>query len=267
MVEERRLGHSAQDGEIRIKSKAGQNLMNFFMNRCLTDPLVPSAFRQESIAASLAVIAEKLLTDNEKFNLTAITEPEEIFRRHLLDSLVCAQAVAEMSPSGKRLLDVGSGAGFPALPIAAALPELAVLAMDSTEKKCRHMTETAEAAGIRRFSALCGRAEDFGRNGVHRERYDFVTARAVARLPILAELCLPLLAVGGVFIAMKGKTAPEETRDSASALRLLGAEVLSSEEYRIPGDENARYLVCIRKNRAVPDAYPRHYSQIAKKPL
>lgn len=241
--------------------------MNFFENRCLTDAQIPVPFRREEIASALGVIAEQLLSDNARFNLTAITEPEEVFRRHLLDSLLCAEAIAALSPAGKRLLDVGSGAGFPALPIAAALPELAVLAMDSTEKKCRHMTQTAEAAGIRRFSALCGRAEDFGRNPTHRERYDFVTARAVARLPILSELCLPLLAPGGTFLAMKGKTAPEEMRDAQSALRLLGAECEGATEYRIPGDENARYLVRIRKVRPTPEAYPRHYSQIAKKPL
>ena len=241
--------------------------MSFFTDRCLQDPLVPALFRRPETAEALGIIAEKLLADNEKFNLTAITDPEEIFCKHLLDSLLCAEKIAGCSPAGKRLLDVGSGAGFPALPIAAALPELAVLAVDSTAKKCTHMNETAEAAGIRRFSALSGRAEAFGHDPIHRERYDFLTARAVARLPILLELCLPLLAEGGVFFAMKGKTAPEEVRDSAAALRTLGGVCEAMEEYRIPGDEGARYIVRIRKTGIVPPAYPRHYSQISKKPL
>ena len=226
---------------------------------------VPAEFRNGEIAHRMGVIAEQLLIDNEKFNLTAITEGEEIFHKHILDSVLCAAAI----PRGEdfSLLDVGSGAGFPSLPIAAARPDLRVTAMDATAKKCMHMNDTAAAAEISNFAAVSGRAEDFSKTKLYRESFDFVTARAVARLPILLELCLPFVRVGGCFIAMKGKTAPEEMEDSRKCLQKLGGTLLESRKYFVPGDENPRYLLTIRKISPTPAAYPRQYAQIAKKPL
>ena len=226
---------------------------------------VPAPFRTEEIARRMGAIVEQLLIDNEKFNLTAITDPEEIFYKHILDSVLCAAALPDVA--GKSLLDVGSGAGFPSLPIAAAWPDLRVTAMDATAKKCMHMNDTAAAAQISNFVAVSGRAEEFSRTKLYREQFDFVTARAVARLPILAELCLPFVRVGGCFIAMKGKTAPEELEDSIHGLQKLGGKVEDSRKYFVPGDENPRYLLTIRKISPTPAAYPRQYAQMAKKPL
>ena len=226
---------------------------------------VPAEYRTEEIARKMGTIAEMLLIDNAKFNLTAITDEAEIFHKHILDSVLCAAAIPTVEDGS--LLDVGSGAGFPSLPIAAARPDLRVTAMDATAKKCMHMNDTAAAAQISNFAAVSGRAEDFSKTALYREHFDFVTARAVARLPILLELCLPFVRVGGCFIAMKGKSAPEELADSRKCLQKLGGKVENSQEYFVPGDENPRYLLTIRKISPTPAAYPRQYAQIAKKPL
>ena len=226
---------------------------------------VPASCRGEEIARRMGVIAEQLLIDNEKFNLTAITDPEEIFYKHILDSAICADLLP--SQEAVTLLDVGSGAGFPSLPIAACRENVRGTAMDATAKKCMHMNDTAASAEISNFAAVSGRAEDFSKTKLYREQFDFVTARAVARLPILLELCLPCVKVGGCFIAMKGKTAPEEMEDSRKCLQKLGGKIENSRKYFVPGDENPRYLLTIRKISPTPAAYPRQYAQIAKKPL
>jgi len=228
---------------------------------------IPAAFRTEEIARRCAVIAAKLLEDNARFNLTAITAPDEILHKHILDSLIGAEAIASLAPDGGRMLDVGSGAGFPSLPAAAALPQMRVTALDSTAKKIVHIRETAAAAGIEGFSAIAGRAEEIARDGAHRAQYRIVTARAVANLPVLAELCLPFAAVGGYFLAMKGKNAPQEIAAAASAISRLGGGRPEMRQYAVPGDDAPRYLVIIRKERPTPGAYPRAYAQIAKKPL
>ena len=235
------------------------------LSRYLACEDVPAVYRTEEIARKMGTIAEMLLIDNAKFNLTAITDEAEIFHKHILDSVLCAAAIPAVEDGS--LLDVGSGAGFPSLPVAAARPDLRVTAMDATAKKCMHMNDTAAAAMISNFVAMSGRAEDFSKTALYREHFDFVTARAVARLPILLELCLPFVKVGGCFIAMKGKSVPDELADSRKCLQKLGGKVENSLEYFVPGDENPRYLLTIRKISPTPAAYPRQYAQIAKKPL
>ncbi len=232
----------------------------------LTSPLVPEEFRREDVARAAEVIVSQLLEDNAKFNLTAITEPSEIFYKHIVDSLLAARALntALRGVAAPEIADVGSGAGFPALPIAAALPRAHVTAIDSTSKKITHVMQTARACGFSTFTVASARAETLGRAPAYRESYDAVTARAVARLPVLAELCLPLVRQGGVLLAMKGETAPEEIADADEIVRTLGGTVENTAEYRIPGDEHKRYLVLIRKTSATPQKYPRSYAQIVK---
>ena len=225
---------------------------------------IPAPFRTEEIACRMGAIVEQLLIDNEKFNLTAITDPEEIFYKHILDSVLCADVIS--AGEDVTLLDVGSGAGFPSLPIAAALPKWRITALDATAKKCAHMRSAAARAQLANFSAINGRAEDVARTA-SREKYDFVTARAVANLPVLAELCLPLCRVGGFFLAMKGKSAADEIAAAAQGIETLGGKVVSCAEYRVPGDENPRFMVLIEKVRPTPAAYPRQYGVITKKPL
>lgn len=230
---------------------------------------IPAEFRTDVLSSRSAGIAAKLLENNEKFNLTAITDTDAVIEKHIMDSLIAADRIASLcGDTPARLLDVGSGAGFPSLPIAAALPHLSVTAMDSTAKKCTYMNETAAAAGIKNFKAVSGRAEELAaKDAPMRASFDFVTARAVANLPVLAELCLPFLRTGGTFVALKGANAPAEIDAAKSALKTLGAALAASEEYRILSDDAPRYLVLIGKTAPTPAAYPRHYSRIAKKPL
>ncbi|MGM9652353.1 MAG: 16S rRNA (guanine(527)-N(7))-methyltransferase RsmG [Eubacteriales bacterium] len=239
-----------------------------FARMYLELPELPDEFRTPELAAQMASLAETLLSDNQKFNLTAITEPREVLVKHILDSLLCARLIAGvLTPQDTTLLDVGSGAGFPALPIAAAIPQLAVAAIDSTARKCVHMNDSAAEAEIPNFAALAARAEILALNQDYREKYDFVTARAVANLPVLSELCLPFVRPGGLFIAMKGKSAPEEERAAAHAIASLGGKIEEERRYFVPGDESPRYFLLIRKISPTPAAYPRHFAQISKKPL
>ncbi len=244
--------------------------MENFINSYLSCGEIPAEFRTAELASACTEIAVQLLENNAKFNLTAITDPAEILHKHILDSLLAAEILSGKLPEGipqPRLIDVGSGAGFPSLPIAAALPKMRVTALDATAKKCAHMRSAAARAHLANFSAVNGRAEDLGRMPAQREKYDFVTARAVANLPVLAELCLPLCRVGGIFLAMKGKSARDEISAASAGIDKLGGRVVDCKEYRVPGDENPRYMVLIQKVRPTPAAYPRQYGTISKNPL
>lgn len=244
--------------------------MENFTTSYLSCDGIPVPYRTAELATACTEIAAQLLENNAKFNLTAITDPGEILHKHILDSLLAAEILSGRLPEGipqPRLIDVGSGAGFPSLPIAAAIPRMRVTALDATAKKCAHMRSAAARAHLANFSAVNGRAEELGRQNTHREKYDFVTARAVANLPVLAELCLPLCRVGGIFLAMKGKSARDEIAAASAGIEKLGGRVADCSEYRVPGDENPRYMVIIEKVRPTPAAYPRQYGTISKNPL
>jgi len=214
----------------------------------------------------LYTVCEELRDKSKKFNLTAITEPEEVLKKHIIDCVFAAKTVGELSGKGATLLDVGSGAGFPSLPIAATLPDVLVTAMDATAKKCVYMNETAALAGIENFKAVNARAEEAARSGMG-ESFDIVSARAVARLNVLMELCIPFLKVGGYFVAMKGAAAEEEMREAESAAKKLSAELVEMRQYTLPELTDARFLLIYRKKSKTPAAYPRNFSQISKRPL
>lgn len=202
---------------------------------------------------------------NEKFNLTAIRTPEDYLSKHVADCVSAARFIRPIIPHGGMILDVGSGAGFPALPLAVMLPDIKVTALDSTAKKLVYIGEAAARIGCTNVSTVTGRAEEvvFGR----RESFDVVTARAVARLNILIELCAPFVAVGGYFVAMKGALAAEEAAEAENAARLLGLAPAEITPYSLPCLEDSRAFVCYRKVSPTPDRYPRQYSKIVKKPL
>jgi 16S rRNA (guanine527-N7)-methyltransferase len=207
-----------------------------------------------------------LLIDwNTRINLTAITEREAVVVRHFLDSLSVVKAV-ELK-SGMRLIDVGTGAGFPGLPLHIVTPGLYTVLSDSTGKKLTFLDHVITQLGLQSIKTLHARAEEAGHISHHRASYDVVVARAVARLPILAEYLLPLARVGGVCIAMKGGTAFEEAKDAEAACKKLGGEVGKIIEIDLPEVADKHYLVCIHKTGKTPGQYPRKPGVPTRDPL
>ena len=215
----------------------------------------------------LSAFAVRLASENEKYNLTALKDPDEMILKHFAD---CA-ALAPFLPETGRLLDVGCGAGFPSAVLAVLRPGLSVTALDATEKKVRFVEECAAALGIGNLTPLTGRAETLASKfSPLRESFDLVTARAVARLPILSELCLPFVAVGGSFFAMKGPLAEREAEEAKNAIPQLGGrleEILSRTLSDGAGEPLRHAAVKIGKIRPTPPEYPRPYARMLKKPL
>ena len=234
--------------------------------------LLPAPCRTEEAMARLHCICEKLVENNKKYNLTAITDPEGVVEKHIVDSLLPLSILADkgiltadLTPAaGKmlRLIDVGAGAGFPSLPFAAVMPgeSTRILAVDATAKKVRHITETAQAAGIGHIAAEAGRAEELAA-GRLRESFGIATARAVAELRILVELTAPFTAVGGWVVALKGSRAAEEIPGAEKIAKVLGLGTPEVVEYTLPSGDG-RALVIYKKERKTPEGYPRAYAKI-----
>ena len=210
-------------------------------------------------------LTECMLEANAQFNLTAITDPTDILYRHYLD---CAHPAARL-PKKARVIDVGCGAGFPSLPIAILRPDVDILAVDSTAKKVTYVAETAKALGLTNLHTQVGRAEELSHDPAMRESFDVATARAVADLRILTELCLPFVRIGGHMLAMKGKQAASELASAKKAIAMLGgrAEPIEDVILRGHGEDMHHPLVTVKKVSKTPQAYPRAYAQISKKPL
>ncbi len=209
-------------------------------------------------------LTARMLEVNEHMNLTAITEPRAIILRHYLDSLT----VEPLLPQGASICDVGCGAGFPSLPLAICRPDLKILSLDSTAKRIRYVQETADLLGCKNLTAIAARAEEAGK-GAHREKYDICTARAVAALPVLTELCLPLVRVGGKFLAMKARKGEEEWESAASAVAQLGGKLIARHNVTLSYDneQDERIIFEIQKVKPTPAGFPRPYAKIVKKPL
>ncbi|MDD6798923.1 MAG: 16S rRNA (guanine(527)-N(7))-methyltransferase RsmG [Firmicutes bacterium] len=218
-----------------------------------------------NLAEKLGVYLENLLETNKKMNLTAIRSPEDAALKHFADCLT----VVPLIPRGAKLIDVGSGAGLPAIPIALSRPDVSVTALDSTGKKAAYIASVAQAMEISNLNAVCGRAEELGRQHGMRESFDTVTARALARLNVLCELCLPFVRVGGVFISMKGPLADEEITEARQALKTLGGEMAENKRLTLScgGESIDRALIIIQKVGHTPINYPRNNSAITKNPL
>lgn len=207
----------------------------------------------------------KLLKDwNDKINLTAIKDDEGIAIKHFLDCLLVSK-VADFK-DGMNVIDVGTGAGFPGLVIAAAYPNVNVTLLDSTGKKLKAVENMAEEMGIKNVKIVHSRAEDAGKNPEFREKFDFATARAVAELRILLEYTLPFVKVGGSFLSLKGATAKEEIDGAGNSLKTLGGKIDGIKDFTLPGGDK-RSIIKVKKISQTSAKYPRPSGQIAKKPL
>ncbi len=206
-----------------------------------------------------------MLEENEKYNLTAITEPNKIILNHYAD---CAMLALKL-PRGAKLIDVGCGAGFPTLPLAIIRDDIKILAMDSTAKRVLYVEIAANVLSLNNVTAVTMRAEDGGKSPEYREKFDFATARAVAEMRVLTELCMPYVKVGGMLIAMKGKNAEFELSSAKKAIAVVGGANPKIEHITLVGGEEAfsHPLITVEKKTKTPTAYPRPYAQISKKPL
>jgi 16S rRNA (guanine527-N7)-methyltransferase len=207
----------------------------------------------------------ELVEWNNKMNLTAITDEESVYLKHFYDSVSAAFFHDFSKPL--RLVDVGAGAGFPSIPIKICFPHLNVTIVDSLNKRISFLQHLATTLKIENVSFFHDRAESFAKKKEHRENYDLVIARAVARMPVLAELCLPLAKVGGLFLAMKGPEVVNEIADSKKAIATLGGKVVRNESLLLPFEESTRHFVFIEKSKKTPNSYPRKPGTPNKQPL
>lgn len=248
-----------QKGEVFMELQEFQSLFDELIEKNGLPPL--SADKKESFWA----FTLHLLRINEHINLTAIRNVPDVIAKHYADSLFAAAYL----PEGARVLDLGCGPGFPSLPLAIARPDLRIVALDSTDKKVRFLFDSACLLHLSNVEAVSGRAED----PVIRKRlgeFDAVVSRAVARLNVLSELCLPYVRIGGRFLAMKGAKGEEELREASRAIDLLGGALERVDEKALvlpDGTSEPRLLLDIRKVKKTPADYPRAYAAILKKPL
>ena len=208
---------------------------------------------------------ELLVEWNEKINLTAITDKDEVYLKHFYDSIApILQGLIENQPI--RLLDIGAGAGFPSLPMKILFPELDVTIIDSLNKRINFLHLLAEELGLSGVHFYHGRAEDFAQDKAFRAQFDIVTARAVARMQVLSELTIPYLKVGGHLLALKASNAPEELEEAKNALNLLFSKVEDNLQYELPNGD-PRYITLVEKKKETPNKYPRKAGMPNKRPL
>ena len=210
----------------------------------------------------LEKFVDMLLERNQVMNLTAITDPNQVATLHLLDSLSLT-GVADFS--GRHVVDVGTGAGFPGIPLAIVQQDTDFTLLDSLGKRIRFLDEVREALGLGNVTCVHGRAEEFAQ--AHREQFDLAVSRAVANLAVLSELCLPLVKVGGAFLAMKSTGCEAETEGAQTAIRRLGGTLERVVDYTIPTTDVTHRVLVIRKTAPTAKKYPRPFAQIKKQPL
>ncbi len=214
---------------------------------------------------ALITYERELLDWNQKFNLTAIRDVESIRTKHFLDSFSCVQAWKANPPL--RLVDVGTGAGFPGLPLKIIYPNMHVTLVESVGKKAMFCQHIVSKLGLEGVEVINARAEEVGQNPAHRESYDWGVARAVANLNVLSEYLLPLVKVGGIFLAQKGESGPAEAQSAEKAMKILGGKLKQLIPVNLPGVADDRYLVLVDKVAATPPKYPRTAGMAAKMPL
>ena len=211
------------------------------------------------------LLTVRMLEENEKYNLTAITDTDKIILNHYAD---CCMLYARLKKNAS-IIDVGCGAGFPSLPLAIVRPDLKILAVDSTAKRVAYVSESAALLGLNNLTALAMRAEDGGKSPEYREKFDYATARAVAEMRVLCELTMPFVKVGGQLLAMKGKNAEFELSGAKKAIATLGGRKTTCESVSVKGGDEVLMhpIIIIDKKEKTPQNYPRPFAQISKKPL
>ncbi len=207
---------------------------------------------------------DMLIEWNEKMNLTAITDDREIILKHFVDCLALCSG-ADMS--GKKIIDVGTGAGFPGVPVKIACPDIDITLLDSLNKRILFLNELTKALGLEKTDCVHLRAEDGGNDKGLREGFDMCISRAVANLAVLCEYCLPFVRVGGMFISMKGPDVSQEVSEAEKAIRVLGGEISEIKAVSIPETDINHSLIIINKIKPTPSKYPRKAGKVKKEPI
>lgn len=210
---------------------------------------------------------ELLIQWNQVMNLTAITELSEVVTKHFTDSLLLVSTLPEIKTAAYHCIDVGTGAGFPGIPLKIAFPNLEITLLDSLNKRVGFLNEVIKELGLTGISAVHGRAEDFGRDNKYREQYDLCVSRAVANMSTLSEYCLPFVKTGGFFIPYKSGKSEEEVKQAASAVKKLGGEMGEIVTHILPGTDVERTFIPVKKVGITPKKYPRKAGMPSKEPL
>lgn len=212
-----------------------------------------------------SVYNEMLLDWNTRMNLTALTAPEDVAVKHIIDSLTAYDAA--LFDGARTLIDVGTGAGLPGIPLAVYAPHLTVTLLDALNKRVRFLTEVTAAMGLQNVRCIHARAEEAARTAEHRAAYDIVVSRAVARLPVLLEYTLPFVRVGGTLLALKGRAYAEEQKEARRAAEVLGGGRITARPVHLPGLDDVRAILTVTKERQTPAAYPRGGGAPPRRPL
>lgn len=204
-----------------------------------------------------------LIEWNKKMNLTAITDPDEIILKHFIDSITILKEIED----GSKLVDVGTGAGFPGIPLSIMNPSLKITLVDSLNKRLIFLQEVVNKLGLKNVEIIHARAEEFGQNKKFRESFDIATSRAVANLSTLSEYLIPLVKVGGKVISMKAAEAQEEIKEAKKAIEVLGGKIEKIDEFNLPQSDIGRTVIKIRKEKQTPNKYPRKPGTPSKEPI
>ena len=212
-----------------------------------------------------SVYHEMLLDWNTRMNLTALTAPEDVAVKHIIDSLTAYDAA--LFDGARTLIDVGAGAGLPGIPLAVYAPHLTVTLLDALNKRVRFLTEVTAAMGLQNVRCIHARAEEAARTAEHRAAYDIAVSRAVARLPVLLEYTLPFVRVGGTLLALKGRAYAEEQKEARRAAEVLGGGRITARPVHLPGLDDVRAILTVTKERQTPAAYPRGGGAPTRRPI